>query len=246
MFALDLEATGTDPVKDRIIQIGLVNMDGGDTVSYTIDPDRPIPKEVAALTGLDDHAVFGCPKFAKVAYHIATTIHDEVLVTFNGLRFDVPMLAEEFERAGVDYKFGPIIDVGVLFKMHHPRTLADAVRIYLGREMEGAHDAVNDAKATAEILQAMAKQWEKIHGLTAGEAAALCCYGRPPADPHGILVRIDGKVCYTHKRVRDVPVEDDIGYAWWMLQNDFPAATKRVLRAELERIHSKQDGDGLF
>lgn len=244
MYALDLEATGTDPAKDRIIQIGLVNMMGGDTVSYTIDPDRPIPQEVAALTGLDDHAVFGCPKFAKVAYHIATTIHDEVLVTFNGLRFDVPMLAEEFERAGVDYKFGPIIDVGVLFKMHHTRTLADAVRIYLGKEMEGAHDAVNDAKATAAVLEAMAKKWEKIHHLTAGEVAALCHYGHPPADPHGILVRIDGKVCYTHKRVRGVPVEDDLGYAGWMLQNDFPAATKRVLREELRRISPDLDSAG--
>lgn len=245
MYALDLEATGLDPAKDRIIQIGLVGMGVYDfCMCRMVNPERPIPKEVAELTGIDDARVQGMPTFKDVAHDIAARIEGKLLVTFNGLRFDVPLLAEEFERAGVDYRFGPIIDVGVLFKLHHPRTLADAVRIYLGEEMNGAHDALNDAQYTARVMQAISQQFDGVRGMDANGVAALCCYGRPPADPHGILVWIDGKVCYTHKRVRDVPVEDDLGYAGWMMQNDFPAATKRVLRAELERIHSKQD-DGL-
>jgi DNA polymerase-3 subunit epsilon len=209
-----------------------------------VNPGRPIPPEVTELTGITDAMVASAPPFSDLAEGIAKLIHGQPLITFNGLRFDVPLLAEEFERAGVEYHFGPVIDCDALFKQHHSRTLTDAVRIYLGETHDGAHNAEVDVKATMRVFNEMREQFPKllelehstdITGILQG-AADLSAYGKRPADPHGIVCWIDGRMCYTHKKVRGVPVEDDMGYAEWMLGKDFPAATKRVLRAELQRI----------
>ena len=96
-------------------------------------------------------------------------------MTFNGLRFDIPLLAEEFERAGIeDYEFGPIIDCDALFKQHHTRTLSDAVFTYLDRKHDGAHEAAADARATLEVFQAMRHLHPKVGELFANKPTPAC------------------------------------------------------------------------
>lgn len=234
----DLESTGTEPERDRIIQYAFIS--DGEGTTGLVNPGCPIPAEVTALTGIDDAAVKHAPPFAELAERIAKLIDWQPLCGFNCSRFDVPLLAEEFERAKVDYRFGPIIDLDPLFKQHHPRNLSAAVRTYLGREHDGAHRADADALAARQVYHAMLAQWDRLQGLSIEELAKLSAYDRPFADPAGHLHLIDGVICYAHRKVRGVPVEDDPGYARWILDRDFPASTKRVLVRELERIEAER------
>jgi DNA polymerase-3 subunit epsilon len=234
----DLEATGPDPVNDRIVQFSFLP-EGGPERTALVNPGRPIPPEVAALTGIADADVAAAPPFAEVAEGLAAMIAGQVLVGFGCIHFDVPLLAEEFERAGVSYEFGPVIDCGTLFKLHHPRTLAAAVRTYLGRDLDGAHRADADARATRRVYYAQRGQFAAIDGLDPAAVALASNHGKGLVDPHGKLALIDGRVCFNTHRNRGVPVADDLGYAEWMLRSDFPAATKRALRAELDRIDAE-------
>jgi DNA polymerase III subunit epsilon len=164
LIALDLEATGIDPLTDRITQFGIVTHDGR-SWSSLVNPEREITAEVVELTGITNEAAAKAPKFEFFADTLAELITDQPLVVYNGLRFDVPLLAEEFERANVHYKFGPVIDVDSLFKQHHSRTLTDAVRVYLGESHEGAHSALSDAKATLRVFEAMRETFPKLSEL---------------------------------------------------------------------------------
>lgn len=244
MVFLDFESTGTDPLTDRIIQFAFVKQHADpnlhDGWSGLVNPGCPIPKEVSDLTGITDEQVADAPPFKDVAPKIAEFIEGQPLCGFNVLRFDVPLLAEEFERCDVPYKFGPIVDLDPLFKQHHTRKLSDAVRIYLGREHDGAHRADADTRACQQVYHAMLAQWDRLKGLSIEEIAKLSAYDRVPADPHGLLVWINGEMCYTHKKVRGVPVRDDIGYGLWMLRQSFPASTRRVLQRELDRLDDEQ------
>lgn len=234
MMYFDLESTGPDPVTDRIIQFSFL----ADTEEWTelVNPGIPIPANIAALTGITDADVATAKPFADFAQLVSDSISGQPLVGFGCIGFDIPLLAEEFERAGVDYAFGPVIDTGTLFKLHHPRSLADAVRTYLGREFPEAHRSDADARMTRRVFRAQLAQFEGLDGLTPERIAEISNHGRGLVDPAGKLTRIDGAVCFNTHRNRGVPVGDDIGYAEWMLRSDFPAATKRAIRAELDRL----------
>lgn len=238
---IDLEATGPDPAQDRITSLALLPYDDvyrtpGLPFAALVNPGRPIPPKVAALTGLTDATVADAPPFGLIAERVAELVRGRPLVGFGVTGFDVPLLAEEFERAGVDYAFGPVIDAGVIFKKHEARTLTAAVQFYLGKELASAHDARADAYAAGQVLTAQLNRYA-LTAKTLDELAALSVLGEhPPADPFGKLVTIDGRVCFNTHRNRHVPVEHDLGYAHWMLRSDFPEATLRVLRAELDRI----------
>lgn len=235
---IDLEATGADPAQDRITQIAL--RDGGALYERLVNPGRPIPPRVAELTGLTDAAVAGAPPFEAIAAEVAERVRGRVLVGFGVGQFDVPLLAEEFERAGVEYSFGPVIDAGVLFKKFEPRTLAAAVKFYLGEELLGAHTAGADAVAAGRVLAAQVARYA-LAAKSVEELAALSVLGdHPPVDPAGKLVRIFGDVCFNTFKNRHVPVARDVGYAEWMLRTDFPLATKRVLEAELDRLEAER------
>jgi DNA polymerase-3 subunit epsilon len=254
VVTFDLESTGLNPQRDRITQIAVKGGDGA-VWSTLVNPGVPIPPPIQALTGITDAAVASAPRFADIAAEVAGRLAGRTLVGFGCWGLDIPLLAEEFERAGVAFDFGEVIDVGELYKRVDPRNLTAGVRKYLGAERAAAfaavaHGAVADAEATWDLFRAMIQAEDQLRGLSPAELAAKSARdGHPPADPYRHLVRIDGTLCYAHRTVRNLPVAEDWGYAEWMLRADFPAATKRVLRAELDRLDAEREAvedDGLF
>lgn len=161
LVVFDLETTGLDLVKDRIIQISYIKVhpDGREERhNYFINPGMAIPYEVAQLTGITDADVKDAPTFKEMASKLEQEFKGCDFVGFNSNHFDVPMLAEEFLRAGIDFDFGKcrLIDVQTIFHKMEKRNLAAAYKFYCGRKMEEdftAHKADEDTEATYRVLQ---------------------------------------------------------------------------------------------
>lgn len=163
LVVFDLEATGLDLVNDRIIQISYVKVSPGDKEgeeerkSIFVNPGKPIPAFVQQLTGITDDMVKDAPTFKQLAKQLADSFIGCDFAGFNSDRFDVPMLAEEFLRAGIDFDFSKcrLIDAQNIFHKREPRNLAEAYRFYTGHKMEDdfrAHRADQDAEATYRVL----------------------------------------------------------------------------------------------
>lgn len=163
LVVFDLEATGLDLVNDRIIQISYVKVSPGDNEgeeerkSIFVNPAKPIPAFVQQLTGITDDMVKDAPTFKQLAKQLADSFIGCDFAGFNSDRFDVPMLAEEFLRAGIDFDFSKcrLIDAQNIFHKREPRNLAAAYRFYTGHKMEDdfrAHRADQDAEATYRVL----------------------------------------------------------------------------------------------
>ncbi len=160
LVVFDLEATGLDLVRDRIIQISYVKVSpNGDEkrVSVFVNPGKPIPAVVQQLTGITDERVSGEKTFKEIAKELAADFAGCDFAGFNSNRFDVPMLAEEFSRAGVDFDFAKcrLIDAQAIYHKREPRNLAAAYRFYTGHKMDDdfqAHRADQDAEATYRVL----------------------------------------------------------------------------------------------
>ena len=163
LVVFDLEATGLDLVNDRIIQISYVKVSPGDKEgeeerkSIFVNPGKPIPAFVQQLTGITDDMVKDAPTFKQLAKQLADSFIGCDFAGFNSDRFDVPMLAEELLRAGIDFDFSKcrLIDAQNIFHKREPRNLAAAYRFYTGHKMEDdfrAHRADQDAEATYRVL----------------------------------------------------------------------------------------------
>lgn len=161
LIVFDLETTGLDLVKDRIIQISYikVNINGTEErESLFVNPEKEIPLEVVELTGISNEDVAGCPTFKELATILAKKFEGCDFAGFNSNHFDIPMLAEEFLRAGIDFDFAKcrLIDVQTIFHKMERRNLAAAYKFYCGRKMEDdfqAHRADQDTEATYRVLQ---------------------------------------------------------------------------------------------
>jgi len=162
LVVFDLETTGLDLVKDRIIQISyiMVSLDGTEQrENIFINPEKEIPLEVVELTGLSNEDLADCPKFKDIAADLAKKFEGCDFAGFNSNHFDIPMLAEEFLRAGVDFDFSKcrLIDAQTIFHKMERRNLSAAYKFYCGRKMEEdfkAHRADQDTEATYRVLQA--------------------------------------------------------------------------------------------
>ena len=164
---LDLETTGVDPAKDRIVEISLVKVqpDGSKEVkTRRINPGMPIPPESTAIHGIADDDVKDEPRFEQIAKSLAAYMEGCDLAGYNSNRFDIPVLAEEFLRAGVDVdlKKRRFIDVQNIFHKMEQRTLVAAYRFYCDRELEGAHSAEADTLATYEVLKAQLDRYPEL------------------------------------------------------------------------------------
>lgn len=161
LVIFDLETTGLDIVKDRIIQISYIKvLPNGQEVrgNEIINPEKPIPQEVVQLTGISNDDVKDKPTFKQIAAKICDVFTGADIAGFNSNHFDVPLLAEEFLRAGIDFDFAKcrLIDAQTIFHKMERRNLAAAYKFYCGRKMEDdytAHRADEDTEATYRVLQ---------------------------------------------------------------------------------------------
>jgi DNA polymerase III subunit epsilon len=235
----DLETTGIDVVKDRIVEICIlkVNTDGSEDVrTYLINPTIPIPAQASAIHGIKDEDVAEKPTFAQLAKEIAAYIKDCDLAGYNSNKFDVPMLAEEFLRAGLDFDFNKRkkVDVQVIFHKKEQRTLTAAYKFYCGKDLVGAHGAEADTRATYEVLKAQLDKYPDlapdIDGLSAfsSHTSNVDFLGRIVIDDKGTEVFNFGK--HKGKPVEEV-FEKEPSYYNWMMNGDFPLNTKQVLTA---------------
>lgn len=233
----DLETTGINIASDRIVEIAYLKVDlNGNETSKTlrINPGIPIPEKVIAIHGISNEDVKDAPTFNEVAKSLARDFEGCDLGGYNSVRFDIPLLAEEFLRAGVDIdlKRRKFIDVQVIFMKMEPRTLSAAYKFFLNKELENAHSAEADTMATYEVLQAQLDRYPNLQN-DIGKLAEFSAHNRN-VDFAGRIVfnEEDEEVFnfgkYKGKAVREV-LEKDPGYYGWMMNGDFPLYTKKVL-----------------
>ncbi len=155
---LDLETTGVHVIRDRIVQIAMIKYQAGQDqpIEYNkiIDPGIPIPEEATKVHGIGAAEVAGQPKFEELARELIAFIGNADLAGYNSLRFDIPLLAEEFYRYGIDLDLEErrLIDVQRIFYKMEPRTLKAAYQFYCNKELQNAHDALADTRATVDVL----------------------------------------------------------------------------------------------
>lgn len=233
----DLETTGVNITSDRIVEISYLKVfPNGNEVSRTmrINPEMHIPEQASEVHGIYDDDVKDCPTFKQVAKDVANDFEGADIAGFNSNRFDVPLLAEEFLRAGVDLDMTrrKFIDVQVIFHKMEQRTLSAAVKFYCGKELEGAHSADADTRATYEVLQAQLDRYDELQN----DIAWLSEFSS-----HTRNVDFAGRIVYDDKGVevfnfgkyKGIPVVEvlrrDPSYYSWMMQGDFSLNTKQVL-----------------
>ena len=234
----DLETTGTNINSDRIVEICYLKVyPNGNEESKTlrINPEMPIPAESSAVHGIFDADVADCPTFKEVAKSIANDIEGCDLAGFNSNRFDIPVLAEEFLRAGVDIDMSKrkFVDVQVIFHKMEQRTLSAACIFYCGRNLEDAHTAEADTRATYEVLMAQLDRYPEDLQNDMSFLADYSSYnknvdfaGRMVYDDNGVEVFNFGK--YKGQSVSEV-LKKDPGYYSWILNSDFTLNTKAML-----------------
>ncbi len=234
----DLETTGTNINTDRIVEICYLKVyPNGNEEARTlrINPEMPIPEASTAIHGIRNEDVADCPTFKEVAKELARNIEGCDLAGFNSNRFDIPVLAEEFLRAGVDIDLmkRKFIDVQVIFHKLEQRTLSAAYKFYCGKNLEDAHSAEGDTRATYEVLKA---QLDRYPDVLKNDVAFLSEYssfnknvdfaGRIIYDEKGVEIFNFGK--YKGMVVKDV-LRKDPGYYSWILGGEFTLNTKNVL-----------------
>ncbi len=234
----DLETTGINITKDRIVEISLlkVHPNGKEEIkSRLINPEMPIPPQATAIHGITDDDVKDCPTFKQVAKSLADMLEGCDLAGFNSSRFDVPMLSEEFLRAGVDFDMSKrkFVDVQIIFHKKEQRTLEAAYKFYCDKELQNAHSAESDTIATYEVLKSQLDRYPDLENDVAFLSKEYSSFnnnvdfaGRIILDEKGVEVFNFGK--HKGKPVTQV-LRDEPGYYAWMMDGDFPLNTKQAL-----------------
>lgn len=252
LVAFDLETTGLDVERDRIVELSFVKLlpDGGrETRTRRIHPTIPIPAEATAVHGIGDADVADCPKFAQVANSLHGWLADCDLAGFNIEKFDLRLLAAEFKRVQLEFPLAGtrFIDAFRIYAQREPRDLSAAVRYYCGRELVGAHGAEADTLATVDVLLAQLERYPDLPLDVQGLHDV--CHPRDPrwVDDTGKLQwRPDGEVVVTFGKHRGRTLRElvaaEADYLRWMLGGDFPLQVKEILGAALRGQHPQQPG----
>jgi DNA polymerase-3 subunit epsilon len=244
----DLETTGIDVARDRIVEISIFKVfPNGTTESKTwlVNPTIPIPPQSTAVHGISDEKVANEPTFAALASQVHHMIKDSDLAGFNSDRFDIPLLAEELLRAGVDFdmKNRVSVDVQTIFHKMEERTLSAAFKFYCGQSLENAHSAEADTMATYEILKSQLDRYENLENDM--KSLSEFTTRKKSVDFAGfIAMNTEGKEIFTFGKHKGALVEDifdkEPGYFGWIQNADFPLYTKKVLTAiKLRKLNTK-------
>ncbi len=245
LAVLDIESTGINPRMDRIIDLAIVKLfpDGRrEQHVFRVNPEIPIPAETTAIHHITNADVAHAPTFRQTAPAILEILADCDLGGFGIVRFDIPMLAEEFARAG--FQFNPddrrIVDAQRIYHKKEPRDLSAALTFYCGTMHLGAHGAEADALATVEVLEAQLQKYADLPR----SLEELDRFSNPPRDPtwadrSGKLKWQNGELLINFgvqnigRNLKDL-VRDNPKFLRWILKSDFPVDTKRIVADALE------------
>lgn len=252
LIFFDIESTGLNVMRDRIIQIALIKYpkDGGEPIEWEmlINPAMIITEEAMSVHGISPTDVANKPTFPQVAQKLYDFIGDADLAGYNSNRFDVPMLMEEFDRAGFDFDVSKrrLLDMARIFYKMEPRTLSAAVKFYTGKKMENAHDALADVRATIDVFKGQLKRYENedfedadgnitekpirndmqaLHEFT-NDLRHVDVTQRLKYDHNGVVVFNFGK--YQNQPVGKVLAKDR-NYYNWIMSKEFSVQVKRMV-----------------
>ena len=246
----DLETTGVNIATDRIVEISILKVfpnGNKESKTWLVNPEIEIPAEAAAIHGITNEKVVTEPTFKELAATVNELIADCDLAGFNSNRFDIPLLAEELMRAGIDFdmKNRKAIDVQVIFHKKEQRTLSAGYQFYCGKNLEDAHSAEADTNATYEILLAQLDKYTDIEN-TVDALSEFSTHGERADFAGFILFNDDKKEIFSFGKYKGRTVEEVLienpGYHAWMQNADFPLYTKKVLREIKERMSSPKNG----
>ncbi len=244
----DLETTGTNVAKDRIVEISILKVypnGNKESKTWLVNPEMNIPPEVVAVHGISNEKVANEPTFKQLSKEVYGMIKDSDLAGFNSDRFDIPLLAEEMLRSEVDFDMKSMVsvDVQTIFHKMEKRTLGAAYQFYCGKDLEDAHSAEADTLATYEVLLAQLERYpelennvKKLSDFTTRKQS-LDFAGFIAKDKKGEPIFNFGK--HKGKKVDEV-LESEPGYFGWILNADFPLYTKKVLtQLKLSKLNNK-------
>jgi DNA polymerase-3 subunit epsilon len=243
----DIESTGVDVFKDRIVSLAITRfesllevIDGGTGVEWgrLFNPGIPIPKEATECHGIEDWMVEHLSGFSGSANEVHAILKGCDLGGFNVLGFDISMLWEEFHRAGIEWNLGGcnVIDAGNIFKKKEERTLSAAVKFYCNREHSNAHDAHGDVAATVDVFRGQLSRYRDLMEMDATRLGEFSLFERRFDLAGKIALNDAGEPVYNFGKSKGVRVADDPSFAWWMLGRDFPTQTKQVLEKYLNEM----------
>ncbi len=244
LLCLDCETTGTDPMTDRIVEIGVSVLHPDGTInpngwSRRFNPGIPIPASASEVHGITDEMVKDCPPFLSIAPTFAARLAGKDLAGFNLRRFDLPILDEELRRCGLklDLTGVQVIDAYGLYCKTDRRDLSSYIEKYAGRAHDGAHGAAADAAGTLDGLLGQLVLYPDLRALSLPELAAESVLGdKLPADIAGKLYRdAAGVLRFNFGKNEGRAVLDEGGYAEWMSKNNFPGSTMDVIDEEFKR-----------
>jgi DNA polymerase III subunit epsilon len=258
----DVETTGLNVIKDRILQIALIKYfpeveKAPEELTMLINPSIPISEEAMAVHGITPKDLANKPTFAQVAQKIYDFIGNADLAGYNSNRFDIPMLMEEFHRAGFDFDVNnrKMIDVQRIFYRMEPRTLKAAVKFYCNKNLEDAHDALEDVRATIDVFKGQLQMYENtnfideedneiqapikndipaLHEFT-NDVKIIDATQRLKYDHNGTIVFNFGK--YINQPVAET-LSKDKQYYHWIQEKDFSIQVKKLVK-ELVKEYEK-------
>lgn len=259
----DIESTGLNVIRDRIVQIAVLKYfaDGREPaeLSLLVNPGIPISEEAMAVHGITPKMLSNKPTFLQVADKIKDFIGDADLAGYNSNRFDVPLLMEEFARVGIEWNMSKrrTIDVQRIFYKMEPRTLKAALRYYCQKELENAHDAMADVRATVDVFRGQLEKYEHqdmidpdgeivekpivndmqiLHDFT-NDSGMIDATQRMKYDRNGVVVFNFGK--YVGKPVAETLLKDQQYYNW-MLNKEFSTQVKTLIKKLVKEYEKKQ------
>lgn len=244
----DIETTGLNVTQDRIIEISYIKVfpDGNEQkLCQRINPGMPIPKESTKIHHITDDDVSGCPPFEQVAKQLFDVFDGCDIAGFNSNMFDIPVLDEEFNRAGIAFDWSKcrFVDAQTIFHKKEKRDLAAACLFYCGHEMENHHSSMADTQTTYDVLCAQLERYDDL----GDDVEALSKFSS-----HSRFADLKGYVIYNDKgqevvnfgkhkgKVLEDVLQQDHGYADWVRRSEFPSSTKRVFERVQQRVRERE------
>jgi len=244
LAVFDIEATGLNVRADRIVQLCIIKiMPDHSRITYEtlINPQRPIPPETTEIHGIKDEDVANCRTFPELAGELDAFLKDCDLGGFNVARFDIPMLTEEFFKAGIKFDIDSrnIVDAQRIYHKKVPRDLEAALSYYCGEMHIDAHDAKADVLATIRVLESQIEKYSDLKNMTISDLADYCTIRKTDwVDRTGKLKWAKGEVVINFGKKQGISLRDLINneksFIKWMLNSDFPRDTKEILENALQ------------